>query len=579
MARSATALHRLLDVLPVFAGDSRIDRLFTLMPGSDFGIDALAAVDQAGAHTLPWDEALGRAFDLIVAASPKGELRLLHGARVLLPHGAGFGKTVRDEGSADSASGLDPAYLLAGDRALVTLHALAHPDQVAQLAARSPRAAARAKVVGDPTLERVLASRSHRDRYRAALGTGTRTLIVLASTWGRESLLHRRPTLPAVLAAGLPYDAYQLALIVHPNEHSKQGHLNLTERFAPALATGAVLARPYEEWAALLVAADAIVTDHGSTALYGAALDRPVIAAYDGGDELIPDSPIAHLLARSPRLAPLPEPDGSTDEVARAVAAARAGHRPGTARAVAAAAFAEQGRSLERLREELYEVLRLAPRAAPATARVLPEPRPPARPPAAFAVRAHIEGQQVRIERYPADGNQHGHFLAAEHDLASEPQNQSAALLYRRHTPAAPASTINPASPASPAGASAPTSTNAPAGGVRPAAVAHGVAWTAAGWTEHALADYPWARTAAVVLSASRCVVRTDTGHLLAVRLSPRRTGGRVAVADPAAALCAVHAWLAAGHPTPATLACVIGGHTFIAQLQPATPDEAAQTF
>ncbi|WP_369267418.1 hypothetical protein, partial [Streptomyces harbinensis] len=36
VARSATTLHRLLDVLPVFAGDHRVTPLFTLAPGSAY---------------------------------------------------------------------------------------------------------------------------------------------------------------------------------------------------------------------------------------------------------------------------------------------------------------------------------------------------------------------------------------------------------------------------------------------------------------------------------------------------------------------------------------------------------------
>ncbi|MGW1714010.1 hypothetical protein [Streptomyces sp. NPDC002156] len=78
------ALYRLLDVLPVFPGDDRITRLFTLVPGSGFGVDALAAIDGLGGRTVPWAEACGRTYDLVVAASPKGDLRLLHGPRVLL---------------------------------------------------------------------------------------------------------------------------------------------------------------------------------------------------------------------------------------------------------------------------------------------------------------------------------------------------------------------------------------------------------------------------------------------------------------------------------------------------------------
>ena len=124
-------------------------------------------------------------------------------------------------------------------------------------------------------------------------------------------------------AAVLPHDAYQLALILHPNERARLGDHDLTELLNPALEAGLLLAAPFEEWAAVLVAADAVVTDHGSTALYAAALDRPIVAAYDGGDELIPGSPMDQLLSRSPRL------DSPTG-----LEAALGAHRPGIAREI-----------------------------------------------------------------------------------------------------------------------------------------------------------------------------------------------------------------------------------------------------
>ncbi|MFD7286510.1 hypothetical protein, partial [Streptomyces sp. NPDC059863] len=550
-ARSANALHRLLDVLPVFAGDDRIRRLFTLVPGSDFDVDALAAIERVRARTIPWDEACRRPFDLILAASPKGDLGLLHGDRVLLPHGAGFNKTIRGEGSGDSASGLDPAYVLPGGRPVSTLYALAHPSQVARLAAVSPSAARQSAVVGDPTLERLLASVSHRDRFRAALGTGDRKLIVLTSTWGPESLLARRPGLPAELAVRLPQDRYQPALIVHPNERSRTGALDLVERLAPALDAGLILAGPYEEWAAVLVAADAVITDHGSTALYAAALDRTVIAAYDGGDELIPGSPMAELLGQGPRLAPADHLDAA---LAATLDAALDAHRPGATRAFADAAFAERGRALERLREEVYGLLGLDPPAVPATARPLPPPAPPARVPAAFAVRVHISGTEVRVERYPAHTDAPAHHLAAEHGTAGERHAQSAGLLYRRAEP--------------------------------PGASPHRAVRTVAGWTAEILDSYPGCRTASAVLSAfSLCVLRTRSGALLTVRISPCREADRIVYADPAAVLSAVHAWLAV-HPGPPAadaaaveIGCRIGERLFPVRFSPTTPDEAELTL
>ncbi|MDT3399124.1 translation initiation factor 2 [Streptomyces sp. B1866] len=526
-ARSANALHRLLDVLPVFAGDERVSRLFTLVPGSDFGVEALAAVERARAHTIPWAEACQGSYDLVIAASPKGELWSLRGPRVLLPHGAGFGKSLPGEGAHDSASGLDPAFLVRDGETLASFHALSHPSQLTRLAAASPRAAARAGVVGDPALERILASVGRREEYRRALGTGARTLVVLVSTWGPECLLRRRPGLPAELAARLPYDAYQLGLILHPNERAHIGHLDLAEQLAPALDAGLVLAGPYEEWCALLIAADAVVTDHGSAALYAAALDRPVVAAYDGGAELIPGSPMARLLARGPRL---DAPGG--------LEAALGAHRPGATRAVAAAAFAEQGRALERLQEELYGLLGLTPR-SPARARILPSPPPPDRTPAAFAVRAETDGDEVRVERFPAHTGTPGHHLAAEHGTATERHALSAGLLYRRARP--------------------------------PLAAPHGAAWTAGAWTEHVLARYPGCRAAAAVLEDGRCLVRTRSGDLLAVRLGPAQDGGLVVTADPAAVLSAVHARLAARSGAPGSVRCLVGGRAFTVRLSPAT--------
>ncbi|MEV7192735.1 translation initiation factor 2 [Streptomyces sp. NPDC093510] len=545
-ARSATALHRLLDVLPVFAGDDRVRRRFTLVPGSDFGTDALRAVERAGGRTIPWAEALARPHDLILAASPKGGLDGLRGPCVLLPHGAGYNKALREEeGSGDSASGMDPALLMPGGHPLARLHALAHPSQVARLAAECPPAAARATVTGDPTLDRVLASLPLRERYRAALRTHGRKLVVLTSTWGPHSLIRRHPGLPARLAAELPHDTYQLGLVLHPNEHSRTGEFDLAQDLAPALDAGLVLARPDEEWAALLIAADTVVTDHGSAALYAAAArDVPVLASGDGGGELIAGTPMAELLAHVPVLCPL---DGTTTtDLERAVAA----YVPGTSAALAERAFAERGAAVHRLREELYRLLGLTPRGTPAEPRLLPDPAPPARALAAFAVQVDLHGPHLHVERRPARSDAPAHHLAAEYGRASDTQSQSAGLLFRRAGPAV-------------------------------AGPARGETWTVDGWTRHVLAEYGGPRTAAVALTASYCVLRRTGGPLLSVRIEPHREpDGRVLRADPAAVLSGVHAWLTA-HPDapahPVTIPCVVAARTHHATLTPATPEEGQQ--
>ncbi|MGW3957789.1 translation initiation factor 2 [Streptomyces sp. NPDC004752] len=541
-ARSATALYRLLDVLPVFAGDERISRTYTLVPGSDFGVDALSAVERAGARTVAWGEASRRSYDLVLATSPKGDIGLLRGPRVLLPHGAGFGKSVPGEGSgAGTASGLDPVYLLPGGRVLASFHALAHPSQVTRLAAASTQAAARAKVVGDPTLERVLASRTLRERYRAALGTGARALVVLTSTWGPESLLRRRPSLATDLLAALPYDAYQVALVVHPNERSCRGAFDLSEHLSPALRSGLVLPEAYEEWAAVLVAADAVLTDHGSAALYAAALDRPLIGVYDGGAELIAGTPMAEFLEHGPRLR-----ETSSHGLEKALAA----HSPDAVRDLAQSVFAEQGNALELLREEIYRLLDLVPPPVPADARVLPPPRPAGYRPAAFAVRVRHEGSHLTVERLPVHTSLSAHHLAAEYGFADERHIQSASLLYRR--------------------------------AAEPAAGLHSTGWTADGWTARVLEEYPGCRTAAAVVTPSLCLVRRRTGQLLAVRIGPCRDNGRVIYGDPATVLSAVHVWLqgrSGSETRSASLMCSVGNQSFRAEITPATAVEADTVF
>ncbi|MER5354538.1 translation initiation factor 2 [Kitasatospora sp. NPDC002551] len=536
--RSAAALHRLLDLLPVFDGDARVRCRFTLVPGSAFDADALAAVASSGARCLSWPEALAGRHDLILTASPKGELAALRGPKVLLPHGAGFNKALPGEGSPHLPSGLDPAFLLAADRHPVAdLHALAHPDQVARLTEQCPPAGAAAVVAGDPTLDRILASRDRRETFRAALGTGPRRLVVLSSTWGPESLLARHPGLPARLAGRLPHDAYQLALVVHPNEYSRTGSFDLARRLRPALDAGLVLAGPYEQWAALLVAGDTVVTDHGSTALYAAALDRPVVAVCDGGAELVPGSPMARLLAAAPRL------DPSGEDAAAVLAAQPAAE--GTRR-FAEAAFALPGEALTTLGPELYKLLGLVPPPWPAHPRPLTAAPAAPRTPAAFAVRARSErtadGVAVDIDRLPPWTDLPYHHLAAEYGRAGIREAQSAALLYRRADGAPPPDTAH-----------------------------HREYRTAADWTAEALADHPGCRTAAVVLSPTRCLVRRADGEPFTVRITPHRADGRVRCTDPAAALSAVHTFLGTHHPPATPLTCRTGGTPYRLHLTPAT--------
>jgi hypothetical protein len=157
----------------------------------------------------------------------------------------------------------------------------------------------------------------------------------------------------------------------------------------------------------------------------------------------------------------------------------------------------------------------------------------------------------VLAERFPVHSEGPGRHLAAEHGVAGEPCTRSAGILYRRAAP--------------------PTD--------RTTAAPHSASWTAASWTAHILDTHPGCRTAAVIVSPGLCVARTRTGSLLAVRIDPCREGGRVLTTDPAAVLCAVHAWLSRHPAVPATISCSIGGRDFRTRLSPAAPHEGEHTL
>jgi hypothetical protein len=261
-----------------------------------------------------------------------------------------------------------------------------------------------------------------------------------------------------------------------------------------------------------------------------AALDRPVLGAYDGGGKLLPGSPMATLLNRVPRLGT--DPATAPAALAGAVRA----HRPGSVHALTGTAFAEHGRGLERLREELHALLGLAPPATPAVPRPLPDPTPPPVTPAAFAVRIRRDERGlIHVTRHPAHLTPPPpvHHLAAEVGTANTRYAQGAALLYRR----------------------ADRPDTAPGGTIMR---------TADAWTDRTLAAHPGGRrTAAVIISATHCLLRTRTSPLLSARIEPCSTPDGLLYADPAPVLSAVHAALltTGNTPAPTTLTCTIGNH------------------
>ncbi|MGW0892330.1 hypothetical protein [Saccharopolyspora sp. NPDC002578] len=362
VVRTLTALDRLHDVFAVLADDFRVEARFTVAAGSEFEADLQDHLDAARMRSLPWRDATKDHVDLAISPSSNGALHELDVPVLTLPHGAGYHKLrPTDSGVARGISGLSPEQLLHGGRVVPEVLALSHENQLALLRDSCPEAAERAIVVGDPCYARLRASLPMREHYRAELG-GRRTVLI-SSTWGPHSLFARHPELPAEFAAMFPDS--QVVLVLHPNVWSRHGTWQLGQWTRRARRAGLVVVPPQRGWRAALVAADVVVADHGSLALYAAALGKPLLSAGFGDTEVAPGTPIAELGARARRLRAgdlVRQVDGATPVP---------GHEDLEARA-----FLPPLNAVSRLRAVLYDRLGLPEPAFPAA----PEPVTPFTP-------------------------------------------------------------------------------------------------------------------------------------------------------------------------------------------------------
>jgi hypothetical protein len=356
VVRTLTALDRLLDVLPVLADDMRVETSFAVAAGSEFAANLADQLHRSQAQVADWEQATGKDFDFAISPSGNGPLHELKVPVLTLPHGAGHHKLRATEtGVAAEVSGLSRAQLMHEGRVVPAVVGLSHRNQLVELRRGCPEALPRAEVIGDPCFARLQASLPMREHYRAALGTGQRKLVVLASTWGPHSLFRQQGGLAGQLVAALPAE-YQVALVLHPNIWTRHEGLQLETWMRSALRNGLVLVPRLRKWQAALVAADVVISDHGSLSLYAAALGKPLLLAAFGTDEVVPGSPMATLGKRTKRLDPSGDMRAQID-----AATPVTDHRQLTD-------LTFQDRPYQRLRELIYRQLDL------------PEPPWPARP-------------------------------------------------------------------------------------------------------------------------------------------------------------------------------------------------------
>ncbi|GAA2787545.1 hypothetical protein [Saccharopolyspora taberi] len=394
VARTVTATGRLLEALRLFRNDFRVKPVFTVNETSPYSSGARALLEKAGVEEIvPWNQVGNLDYALALSASENVDFGQLRGTTVVLPHGIGFNKWVPDPSTGGTRlAGLPRADALRSGRVLLVL---SHPAQARQLEAASPEVVGRTAVTGDPTFDQLRASLPFRERYRRRLGLDRRKLVLLSSTWRGESELGRWRTLPLEMLASLPADEYGVALAIHPNVWSWYGSRVVRNWFSDALDAGLLLVPPDRGWHAALVAAHAVVGDHGSVSLYAAALGKPLLLAAFG-EEHVPGTPIEQLGRSADHL----DPEAGLREQ---VEASLDRHDPERFTELTRQVFAHPGEAETLLRDLLYRELRLAPPAGP-----IPMMRPPdieelPRQVTAFDAFTEFTGPgELTIWRYPA---------------------------------------------------------------------------------------------------------------------------------------------------------------------------------
>lgn len=415
IGRTFTSTVRLLDITRLFTG-ARILVVWAIDPGSAFSAGAEDLVRGRG-PVVPWDEVDQVECDLVITASENVEIDSIRAPIDVFGHGIGFHSMVPDSVSGgDRLSGVVPdRYLRTHDIAMI----VSHQEQVDQLRATHPEAARHCVVLGDTTLDLLVASRHRRARYRRALGAGDRRLIVVTSTWAPRGVYGHSPDIFRRLLAELPYDEYRVAAILHPNLYF--GGAGYLERMLADARDAGLIVIPREEgWHAALLAADLVIGDIGSVAMYAASADLPFMRGAVT-ERLMPGTPPEELARRTSLLSPdLP--------VREQIDAAITGHRPGRYRDIADRMFAHQGEAAEQVRGYLFKRLGLPVPENRALRYTAPEPRPEVREPQSFTVLTRLRSpRHVEVVRYPraaqADGRPHPPPGYRSHSSTSEAES------------------------------------------------------------------------------------------------------------------------------------------------------------
>lgn len=361
---SVTTGQRLAGILPLFESDRRVQVVFTAAP-EVFRNGVTALLRRLDGVVIGWDQATRTAFDLALAAGYEA-VHELHAPLIVLPHGAGYNKlVVHREGGAVATRGvygLDSQNLVRGGRVVPAAIVLSHQADLATLGRQCPEAMSAAEITGDPCYDQLAVSTPLRAAYRRAIGLPDEALLVAtASTWGTRSLFGQLADLHDRLLAELPRERYAVAALMHPNVWYGHGPRQVRAWLGSAMRHGLMLVPPDAQWLSVLLAADIVIGDLGSSTVYAAAAGIPVLLAACPRQDVAPGSAAALLAGVAPRLRP-------DRPIAPQLASAIIGHRAELAESVAARITSQPGQFQRNMRRLIYRVLRLTqPASIPVT--------------------------------------------------------------------------------------------------------------------------------------------------------------------------------------------------------------------
>ncbi|WP_238412201.1 hypothetical protein [Saccharothrix deserti] len=279
----AAGTRLISDIVPLLRNDPRVQVVFSVTDTGRWWHGTEEYVRTQGGIVVPWQQATQHDFDLVLAAA-YNDLDQARGPLLLIPHGAGNLASRRFSRHAGRDAlphtGLSRESLTRRGKILPAAIGLTHEDELAALRESCPEALHTAVVVGDPCLDRMVASLPMRSRYREMLGLReNQRLVTVSSTWAPDSAFGSRFSLCRTLLDELSDDRYRVALVLHPNVWEVHGRWQVRAWLHECIEAGLLVIPPEEGWRATMIASDHVVGDHGSTTQYAAAIGKPVVLA------------------------------------------------------------------------------------------------------------------------------------------------------------------------------------------------------------------------------------------------------------------------------------------------------------